>query len=531
MMFNNLVQEMIKKNAACLHISAGMPPLFNIHGRLTPTLSEKLKPQEIDDIALSLMNPHQRDKFRRDNSINFTWSINDSDRIRITFFRQKGLTSGVFRPLSPKIPSFKDLNLPESLQRLASIRQGLVIIGGPTGSGKSSTLAAILNEINHNRRAHIITIEDPIEYFYTPDKSLFSQREIGVDSVSFLKAMREAIRQDADVIMIGEMRDLDTISIALNAAETGIFVLASMATTDCVQTITRLINCFPSEAQHQARTQISSVLKAIISQQLVMRSDGSGRLPALEIMFSTQSIRSLIREQRFHQIYSVIESSSDSGMQTLDQSLQRLYKSKIISDLEVVTKSVNPDQLQKKMEATVPDSIPEPKTGPGFIDAGEEIIPIDKKVIRYRANFSPGLEGAWTSSSAVVFQDPGLVLSNPPGHMTNRFYVSDFNIVSKKIPAFPLPRKLLIRFKMEFDEAFKNDEPNQLLLKLFTQPEAEKPAQFNKINLSFDISLDDKWHTFVIDIPDEAIGKMLKISMLEFPVVLTKVLVSDIIFF
>lgn len=531
MMLNNLIEEMIKKNASCLHISAGMPPLFNIHGRLIPTLNDSLNPQEIDNIAISLMNPHQRDKFRRENSINFTWNLNQADRIRTTFFRQKGLTSGVFRPLSTSIPSFEELNLPKSLSSLAAIRQGMVIIGGSTGSGKSSTLAAILNEINHNRRAHIVTIEDPIEYFYMPDKALFSQREVGVDSVSFSKAMREAIRQDADVIMVGEMREAETISIALNAAETGIFVLASMATTDCVQTITRLINCFPPDAQHQARTQISAVLKAIVTQQLVMRADGSGRFPALEVMFSTQSIRSLIREQRFHQIYSVIESSSDAGMQTLDQSLQTLYKRKIISDLEVVTKSIKPEQVQRKIDVSVPDSIPEPNTGPGFVDVGEEIIPIEKKIIRYRANFSPGLEGAWTSSAAVVFQDPGLILSNPPGNTTNRLYVSDFNIVSKKIASFALPRKLLIRLKMELNDSFKLEEENLLSVKLFTQPEPARPAAFNKVNLSFKLDIDNKWHTLVIDIPAEAVGKMLKITMLEFPIILTKVLVSDMIFF
>ena len=530
-MLNDLINKMNEKKAASMHISAGMPPLFNIHGRLIPALAEKLHEKVIDNIALKLMNAHQKDIFNKNNSINFTWKANEKDRVRVTFFRQRGSVSGVFRLLSKVIPTIKQLNLPESLSNLLKFRHGMIIIGGPTGSGKSSTLAAMLNEINSQRGAHILTIEDPIEYFFSPDKSLISQREISTDSESFAKAMREAVRQDADVIMIGEMRDLETVSIALNAAEAGTLVIGTMPTSDCVQTITRLIGMFPSNFQNQVRTQVSTVLKAIVCQQLVMRFDGEDRLPAVEIMFSTPGIRNLIREQKFHQVYSIIESSNEDGMQTLDQSLQKLYKNKAISDLEVITKALKPEQLQRKMYKASKDEIPEPDTGPGFADMGEELIPIEKKVIRYRADFIPGQEGFWTSSVEVIFQDPGMLLSKPPGTLSNRFYVSDFSIVSKKKASFALPRRLLIRFKLEIGQNNTADEEQaRLMVKLFTQPQKGKPTAFNKINLSFPLAPDEKWHTWLINIPDEAIDKMLKISMLEFPGSLTKVTISDMIF-
>ena len=218
-------------------------------------------------------------------------------------------------------------------------------------------------------------------------------------------------------------------------------------------------------------------------------------------------------------------------MQTLDQSLQRLFKNKNISDLEVIIKSVKPEQVQRTIGVSSLDSIPEPETGPGFIDMGEELIPVEKKIVHYRANFSPGLEGAWTCSGAVLFQDPGMILSNPHGNQSNRFYVSDFNIVSKKIPSFSLPRRLLLRFKMETAQESAAEQGHTLQVKLFTQPEPNKPAAFHKINMSFALDIDNKWHTWVIDIPADAAGKMLKITMFEFPVILTKVFISDIIFF
>jgi twitching motility protein PilT len=529
-MLKELITNMQQKKATSMHLSAGLPALFSIEGKLIPESTTEFNAEQIDSLARELMNNAQFEKFQQDNSINFTYLLEPVGRIRVNFYKQKGITNGVFKTLSATVPSLDELNLPKAIDKITQLTKGLVIIGGPTGSGKTSTLAAILNAINKKRGYHIITLESPIEYFFNPEKSLFSQREIGLDSASFPRALREAVRQDADVIMIGEMRDVETISIALQAAETGILVFGTMATTDCVQTITRLIGVFPSDSQNQIRTQLAEALKAIICQQLVIRQDGTGRVPALEIMFSTQGIQNMIREKKYHQIYSTIESGSSEGMQTLDQALKALYHDNIISDLEVVTKALKPDQLKNNL---IRSSIPTPEEveNLGFVDLGEEMIPLENKIVKYRANFTAGQESYWTSSAAVVFKDPGMVLTKLSGSGVNRFYVSDFNIVSKKVNPFELPHKFLVRFQCKLEEALDPEQKTEIVLKLFTLPEKDKPTSYVKTNSKYEYTLDDRWHTCVFDIPEEAIGKLLKIVMLEFPEFLTKVFISDIIFF
>jgi len=232
-----------------MHISAGLPALLNIDGKLIPENSAKIKERQIDDLALSLMNPIQAQMFEQDNSVNFTYILNSQDRLRITFYKQKGSTNGIFRTLSEHTLTIAELNLPDNINKILELKSGLVVIGGPAGSGKTSTLAAIVDLINAERSCHIITLEDPIEYFHSHKKSLVSQREIGQDTASFAFALRETLRQYLDVILVGEMRDLETISIAITAAETGHLVLATLHTTDAVQTIDRIIDVFPPHQQ------------------------------------------------------------------------------------------------------------------------------------------------------------------------------------------------------------------------------------------------------------------------------------------
>ncbi|MBU1043036.1 MAG: PilT/PilU family type 4a pilus ATPase [Candidatus Omnitrophica bacterium] len=529
-MLEELVKTMQEKKATSMHMSAGLPALFNIAGRLIPGNSQKIDARQIDHLADSLMNSAQAKVFAQDNSVNFTYVLDSLGRIRVSFYKQKGFTNALFRTLSENTPTIPELNLPENINKLSELKKGLVILGGPAGCGKTSTLSAILDALNKKRGCHIITLENPIEYFFQPIKSLFSQREVGTDCISFPCALREAIRQDADVIVINEMRDMETIRIALEAAETGILVFATMSTTDCIQTITRLVGAFPANAQHQIRTQLAISLQSIVCQQLVMRHDNSGRVPALEIMHSNQAIQNLIREKKYHQIYSAIESGKEQGMQTLDQALQKLYQKNIISDLEVVTKSVKPEQSHNKL---IRNDIPSPEeiASLNFIDLGEEMIPLENKMIKYRSNFTPGQESYWTSSASVVFQDPGMILTKLASSGANRFYISDFNIVSKKVSPFELPHRLLLRFKIEYDPKNIPDIENHLVLKLFTLPEKDKPTSFVKTNSNYPMELNDRWHTCVINIPPEAVGKLLKIVMFEFPEFLTKVLISDIIFF
>lgn len=525
-----LINQLREKKASSIHIVADMPALMNINSRFLPLTQEKFDSEKIIRLADSLMNDSQEEKFIRDSSVNFTYDLGTSGRIRVSFYKQRGFISAIFKPIISQIPSLDDLNLPDVVRKVTEITSGLVVIGGPAGSGKSSTVAAILNEISKKRNSHIITLESPIEFFFNHNQSLFSQREIGIDSFSFPIAMNKAMRQDPDVIMISDINDHETIKTALTAAEIGILVFGTMHTTDCVQTISRIINAFPPDFQHQICTQTAIVLKAVICQQLIMRTDTEGKVPAIEMMFTTPGIKNLIRERKIYQIYSAIESGSDYGMQTLDQALKKLYDVNVISDLEVVTKAVNPEQISQKITETE-IQLPEDETETGVLDAGEEIISIDRKLIRYQATFIPGDEGYWTSSVVVVFQDPGMVLHILPGSSINRIYLSDFNIVSKKVPSFKLSKRLLIRFKMEGGSKLKGDHPDELLVKLFTQPEKDMPSKYNKINLSFPLEIDQQWHTWVIDIPPYAIGKFLKITMFEFPLTLTKIFISDIIFF
>ncbi|MBI4845765.1 MAG: PilT/PilU family type 4a pilus ATPase [Candidatus Omnitrophica bacterium] len=524
----NLINQMVARKAASLHLSAGVPALVNIHGRFEPISDNNMDDHEINQLVNNLITPAQVKAFLLNKSLHFTYLFENYGRMRVTFFKQKGLTNAIFRPIPINVPELEKLGLPESLKKIAKLRSGLVIIGGPAGCGKSTTLAAILNEINKLRSFHVITLEDPIEYFFNSEKSLFSQREIGIDTFDFANALRAAIRQDADVIMISDMHDVQTIRTALVAAETGVLVIANMHTTDCVQTITRLISAMPAIFQNQVRTQVSMVLKSVVSQQLVLCSGENKRIPAVEIMFTTPGIINLIRDNKIHQIYNEIENGNELGMQTLDQALGKLHQNNQINDLELVSKSANPTQLKRKLfDQEIPLTS---DSGPGFIDVGEDLIPIDKKIIRYQANFTPGLEGYWTSSVAVTFKNEGLTLLILPGMPIQRIYLSDFNIVSKRVLTFELTHRLIIRFKTEHEAEFKNDVP-QLLVKLFTQPEGENLAKYNKINLTYPLTLDDKWHTWVITIPEAETGKLLKITMLEFPSFLTKVVISDMIFF
>jgi len=524
---------MLDGNAQAVHIAAQMPPLLSINGRLAPSSMNKLDEYTVNRLAYSLMNKVQEEKFSRDNSINFTYRDDTFGRFRINFYKQRGHIGGLIKLIPAHVPSLDELNLPEVIKnQVVKLRKGLVIISGPSGCGKSTTQAAMLDCINSQRRCHIITLEDPIEYFHEHKKALISQREIGADSYSFAQAIREATRQDADVIMVGEMRDTQTINIALTAAETGSLVLGTMHTQDAVQTINRIITSFPSDKQYQIRTQLAVTLKVVISQQLVMRADTNSRVPAVEIMFVTKAIQNMIRNKNVNQIYSAVESGGGFGMQTLDQALNNLYKTNVISEIEAVTKSVAPVQASRQLKVT--SSIPPPQdiAGEGFSDAGEDIIHIDKRLIRYHANFTPGQEGYWTSSKLVVFDDTGMSLSTLASSETDRFYVSDFNIVGKRVSPFALPKRMLVRFKLELgNEKDALGQEAKISIKLFTQPEQGKISSYNKVNLSFPLAPDDKWHTWVIKIPNEVIGKLLKINMLEFPPTLTKVLISDIIFF
>jgi len=351
----DLIDEVTENHASDLHIVAGAPPAMRINGELVFTGKPKLTPEDARNLSFELLNDERREKFQRNRELDFSYSyLNEKRnlfcRFRVNLYIQRGSIALALRFITNQILSFTDLGLPGILKDITRQRRGLILITGATGSGKSTTLATMVDLINSERSCHIITLEDPIEYFHSHKKSLVSQREIGQDTSSFAFALREALRQDPDVILVGEMRDLETIGIAITAAETGHLVLATLHTTDAVQTIDRIIDVFPPHQQQQIRTQISITLQAVVSQQLVMATDGKGRVPCVEIMIVNSAIRNLIREGKTYQIYSVIETARDQGMQTLDQALQDLINRKRIDSAEAFQITRDPDNLKKRLE-------------------------------------------------------------------------------------------------------------------------------------------------------------------------------------
>lgn len=353
MNLNDLLKIAFEKRASDLHLKVGVPPILRIDGRLSPIDTEKRTTQEDAlTVALGIMNPVQKAKFKERNELDMAYAVPGLGRFRVNVFQQRGSVGMVFRQVPAKILGFEDLYLPSVLQKIAGEQRGLILVTGTTGSGKSTTLAAMIDYINTSRTANIVTIEDPIEFLHRDKKSIVNQREIGSDTFSFSDALRSALRQDPDVILVGEMRDFETISTALTAAETGHLVLSTLHTLDAAETINRIITVFPPYQQKQVRMQLASVIKGIISQRLVARADGTGRVPAVEVMLGTLSVReSIIDDTKTRQIPSIIASGQlHYGMQTFDQSLLILYKKGLITYDEALMTASNPDDFALKVK-------------------------------------------------------------------------------------------------------------------------------------------------------------------------------------
>ncbi len=353
MNLNDLLKMTFEKKASDLHVKVGVPPILRIDGKLTPLESEKRLTQEDSlTIALGIMNPAQKAKFMEKNELDMAYAVPGLGRFRVNVFKQRGSVGMVFRLVPAKILNFEELTLPSVLSKIASEQRGLILVTGTTGSGKSTTLAAMIDYINTARTANIVTIEDPIEFLHRDKKSIVNQREIGSDTFTFGDALRSALRQDPDVILVGEMRDFETISTALTAAETGHLVLSTLHTLDAAETINRIITVFPPYQQKQVRMQLASVIKGIISQRLVSKADGNGRVAAVEVMLGTLSIReAIIDENKTRQIPSIISAGlTHYGMQTFDQSLLQLYKKNMITYEEAITTASNPDDFALRVK-------------------------------------------------------------------------------------------------------------------------------------------------------------------------------------
>ncbi|TAH63604.1 MAG: type IV pilus twitching motility protein PilT [Gottschalkiaceae bacterium] len=347
MEFLELINDGTEKKASDIHITVGLPIIYRINGNLIKVGESILKPQETEEIVRKLLNERQINELIDKGELDTSFSSPGIGRFRINIFKQRGSYCLAIRIIPLEVPTIEELGLPDVVRDLSRLNRGLILVTGPTGSGKSTTLASMINLINSERNCHILTLEDPIEYLHKHNKSVVNQREIGTDSLNFGNGLRAALRQDPDVILVGEMRDLETISIALTAAETGHLVLSTLHTIGAAKTIDRIIDVFPPHQQQQIRVQFSSVVQGIISQQLLLKSDGKGRVGAFEVMIATPAIRNLIREEKSHQIDTAIQTGAKFGMQTMDNSLLSLYKKGLISGETALNQSVNPEMISR----------------------------------------------------------------------------------------------------------------------------------------------------------------------------------------
>ncbi len=345
---HQLLKAMIEQGASDLHISTGSPPQIRIDGKMTELSSPNLSSAETKQLCYSVLTDAQKRKFEEENELDLSFGVKGLSRFRGNVFVQRGAVAGAFRAIPFEIKSFDDLGLPPVVKGLSKKPRGLILVTGPTGSGKTTTLAAIIDAINSERSEHIITIEDPIEYLHPHKKCLVNQREVGADTQSFKKALKYILRQDPDVVLLGELRDIETIEAALTIAETGHLCFATLHTNSCVQTMNRIIDVFPTTQQSQVRTQLSFVLEGVLSQTLMPRADGKGRCMALEVMVPNPAIRNLIREDKIHQIYSQMQIGQDKfAMQTLNQSLFLLAHSRQISQEDAMMRSHDLDELKQ----------------------------------------------------------------------------------------------------------------------------------------------------------------------------------------
>ncbi|HIJ66322.1 MAG TPA: type IV pilus twitching motility protein PilT [Candidatus Hydrogenedentes bacterium] len=346
-----LLKKMIELQASDMHIVVGVPPILRVNGQLEPlTGYDPMAPEECQETIYSVMNEDQVAEFEKESECDMSFGIEGLSRFRLNVYRDRGSVVGAFRSIPFEILTFDQLGLPRVVADMAYKPLGLVLVCGPTGSGKSTTLAAILDRINRERQVHIITIEDPIEYIHQHDMSVVNQREVHADTKSFAAALRHVLRQDPDVILIGEMRDSETIQAALTVAETGHLAFATLHTNDALQTINRIVDVFPASQQEQVRTQLSFVLEGVVVQQLIPRADEMGRAVSLEIMVPNPAIRALIRSEKLEQIPSMIEIGQAEGMMTMNQSLYRLARRNIISKEMALKRTTDLEGLQRLFE-------------------------------------------------------------------------------------------------------------------------------------------------------------------------------------
>lgn len=345
---DSMLRDLVSREASDLHIKANNPPLMRIHGDLRRSDYAAMSPEETRAFLESILNEERRERLYEHRELDLSYNVPGAARFRVNMYWQRGNLGAVFRVIPFKIRSLDELQVPPVAKRLVSLPRGLIIVTGPTGSGKTTTLAALIDHINQTRRTHVMTIEDPIEYVHSDKLSIVNQRELGTDTHTFADALKHVMRQNPDVILVGEMRDLETIQLAITAAETGHLVLSTLHTVDAAQTIDRIVDVFPPAQQSQIRTQLSVTIQSVMSQSLVPTSDGTGRVAAFEMMVATPAVRTLIRDGKTHQLYLDIQTGADLGMQTLDGNLLHLVKSGQVDYEMALSKSSNHSDFERR---------------------------------------------------------------------------------------------------------------------------------------------------------------------------------------
>jgi twitching motility protein PilT len=363
---HQLLKQMVEMGASDLHLTTSSPPMVRLDGRLIPLPYPPMTVSETKHLSYSVLTDSQKHRFEESLELDFSFGVKGLARFRANNFMQRGAVAGVYRQIPYQILGFRELGLPTIVETLCEKPRGLILVTGPTGSGKTTTLAAMLDKINAERQLHIVTIEDPIEFLHQHKKCLVNQRELHADTHSFPNALRACLREDPDVVLIGEMRDLETIESALRIAETGHLTLATLHTNSAISSISRIIDVFPGHQQTQIRTQLSFVLEGILCQALLERASGKGRIMAMEVLVPNAAIRNLIREDKIHQVYSMMQTGqSKFGMQTFNQSLATLYHRKLITLESALSRSSNPDELQELIGRGVGLNAPPPPAAAG----------------------------------------------------------------------------------------------------------------------------------------------------------------------
>ncbi|MDH4036796.1 MAG: type IV pilus twitching motility protein PilT [Candidatus Krumholzibacteria bacterium] len=349
----DLLQEMIEAGASDLHLTAGLPPMIRVDGNVRPTDREPLSPEQVQSLAYSVLNEEQQKRFEAAKELDFSFGVKGMSRFRGNAYLQRGCVGLAIRQIPYEIRTFRDLGLPTVMEKLSKKQQGLILVTGPTGSGKSTTLASIIDKVNTERPAHIVTIEDPVEYIHQHKKCIVNQREVKADTESFGNALKHVLRQDPDVILIGEMRDQETMQAALTIAETGHLTLATLHTNSTFESINRIVDTFPPSQQNQVRAQLAFVLEGVLAQQLVPRMRGKGRVLVTEVMVCTPAIRAVIRDDKVHQIYGLMQAGQKHGMQTMNQALFNAVMGKEIDMEEALRRSSDPQELTQMVGGPV----------------------------------------------------------------------------------------------------------------------------------------------------------------------------------